>query len=103
MLGSLGYSVLAVPAGVALPVGTVAVPPPPNTTSTGPSPALAADKSFFVSPAYQFDAQAGVLVLQLRNSATGAVVEQIPSQAQLEQYRYSGAPNVGALISDTTV
>lgn len=102
MSGSLGYSLLAIPAGVPLPVGTIAVPPPP-TIATPSAPSISAvSKSFFISPAYQFDSQAGVLVLQIRDTATGAVTEQIPSQAQLEQYRYSGAPNVGALIAHAT-
>ncbi len=100
MSGSLGYSVLAIPAGVPLPVGTIAVPPLPLPTLS--VPIAPANKTFFTSPSYQFDSQAGVLVIQLRDTATGAVTEQIPSQAQLEQYRYSGAPSVGALISHTT-
>lgn len=102
MSGSLGYSVLAIPAGIPLPVGTIAAPPPPTTPALSAPSLSAARKPIYISPSYQYDSQAGVLVLQLRDTATGAVTEQIPTQAQLEQYRYSGAPNVEALIAHAT-
>jgi hypothetical protein len=88
----------------ALPAVTY-YPPAPivSSAATGSSsdhdPAL---KPWYVSPNYEFDIRAQVLVVQFRNTETGLVTEQIPSEAVLEKYRLFGGPADRSAIADTT-
>lgn len=61
------------------------VPASPVTEST---PATAEP---FISPAINYDYQSGITVLMYRNSETGKVTAQYPSQKVVEEYRRHGA------------
>lgn len=61
------------------------VPALPVTEST---PATAEP---FISPAINYDYQSGITVLMYRNSETGKVTAQYPSQKVVEEYRRHGA------------
>ena len=47
----------------------------------------------FFSPVYRFDPVAKLSILSFRDATTGAIVQQIPNEKVVEQYRRSGGEN----------
>ncbi len=79
------------------PVAGSSVPP----SASAAAQATAVGKTYYFSPALVIDPKSGTDVLEYRNSSTGAVTNQYPSEQDIKAYsQHSIKPDVSQAGSD---
>jgi len=83
----------------------LAKPGPTTSSSTGDttqSTAVASQKSIFPSPTFALDPNSDKVLIEFRNSADGAITQQIPPKSASDAYQSSANPPPANLATNSS-